>query len=359
MIVCGTAPARVTRAETERRKRLGMALYSARFGIDLGTANTVVCRPGGTIVLNEPSVMAVRTNGSGGSPVRVGREARELVGRTPAGLTTVRPIRDGVITDLQSARSFIVAILRRAMRYPWERLRPRAAVGVPAGATSLERRALIEAVEEAGVSRIDLVPEPIAGAIGCGIDPLQPHAHMVVDVGGGTAEVSAFCFGGILTTRSCRIAGDEMTLALLQYLRQEHQLIVGEITCEDVKVRLRDAATEGQPLVVEGRDVVSSRPRLLSLDAGDVAEALRPTVDGIVEALTGCLEDLPPQAVGDIMHEGVIAFGGGSLLAGFEQRLEEEFGFSVQHAARPLTCVAEGAAMVTTLPSVIAAYSAG
>ena len=178
------------------------------------------------------------------------------------------------------------------------------------------------------------MPEPIAGAIGCGIDPLQPRAHMVVDVGGGTAEVSAFCFGGILATRSCRIAGDEMTLALHQYLRQEHQLMVGELTAEDIKIRFRDAAAEGQPLVVEGRDVLSSRPRLITLDPKEIADALRPTVDGIVEALTGCLEDLPPQAVGDIMHEGVIAFGGGFLLAGFEQRLEEEFGFSVHHAER-------------------------
>ena len=148
-----------------------------------------------------------------------------------------------------------------------------------------------------------------------------------------------------------------MTLALLQYLRQEHQLMVGELTAEDIKIRLRDAAAEGQPLVIEGQDVLTSRPRLMTLDPREVTAALRPTVDGIVDALTGCLEDLPPQAVGDIMHEGVIAFGGGSLLAGFEQRLEEEFGFSVHHAARPLTCVAEGAALVVSMRSVIAAYS--
>jgi rod shape-determining protein MreB len=214
------------------------------------------------------------------------------MGRTPVGLTTVRPIRDGVITDLQSDRAFIVAILRMAMRHPWERIRLHAAVGVPAGATALEQRGLIE---EAGV----------------------------------------------LANRSCRVAGDEMTLALLQYLRQEHQLMVGELTAEDIKVRLRDAAAERQPLVIEGRDVLTSRPRLMTLDPRESPRALRPTVDGIVDALTGCLEDLPPQAVGDIMHEGVIAFGGGSLLAGFQQRLEEEFGFSVHHAARPLTCVAE------------------
>jgi len=334
-----------------------LTLFSRRFGIDLGTANTVVCRPGPRIILNEPSVMTVRANGHGPVPVRVGHEARELMGRTPVGLTTVRPIRDGVITDLQSARAFIVAILRMAMHHPWERIRLHAAVGVPAGATALERRGLIEAVEEAGVSRVDLIPEPVAGAIGCGIDPLLPRAHMVVDVGGGTAEVSAFCFGGILANRSCRVAGDEMTLALLQYLRQEHQLMVGELTAEDIKIRLRDATAEGQPLVIEGQDLLTSRPRLMTLDPREVTAALRPTVDGIVDALTGCLEDLPPQAVGDIMHEGVIAFGGGSLLAGFEQRLEEEFGFSVHHAARPLTCVAEGAALVVSMPSVIAAYS--
>lgn len=332
-----------------------MFRFSRGFGIDLGTANTVVCKPPRQIVLNEPSVMVMSANGSR-EPVLVGREARELMGRTPVGMVTVRPIRDGVITDLQTARAFIVAILRRAFRNPWERIRPHVVVGVPSGATSLERRALVEAVEEAGGGRVDLIPEPVAGAVGCGIDPLAPRAHMVVDVGGGTAEVTAFCFGGILASQSCRIAGDEMTIALHTYLRQEHQFLVGELTAEDLKMRLRAGDGNG-PLIVEGRDLVTGRPRMLSLDTAEVAEALKPTVDGIVEALATCLGEIPPQAVGDIMQDGVLAFGGGSLLRGFETRLEEVFGFRVHHAERPLTCVAEGAAALLDQPRVIAAFS--
>jgi rod shape-determining protein MreB len=334
-----------------------MDWYSGGYGIDLGTANTVVCKPPGTIVLDEPSVMVMSATGASREPILVGTQARELVGRTPVGMMTVRPIRDGVITDLQTARIFIVAILRRVSASRWERLRPRAVVGVPSGATSLERRALVEAVEEAGVRRVDLIPEPIAGAVGCGIDPLTPRARMVVDVGGGTAEVTAFCFGGILTSRSCRIAGDEMTVALHQFLRQEHSILVGELTAEDIKVRLRDVDGAVGSLVVEGRDLMTNRPKLVSLDTAEVAEALRPTVDGITEALGACLEDLPPQAVGDIMQDGVLAFGGGSLLQGFEARLEEVFGFSVHHAARPLTCVAEGAAALLGQRGVISAFA--
>ncbi|MFN2568423.1 MAG: rod shape-determining protein [Candidatus Dormibacteria bacterium] len=329
---------------------------SAGLGIDLGTANTVVCRPPGRIILNEASVMVTPSDNGRSPAVLVGSAARELIGRTPVGMTAVRPVRDGVITDLQTARAFIIAILRQVPRRPWERLRPRAVVGVPAGATSLERRALIEAVEEAGVGHVDLLPEPIAGAVGCGLDPLAARASMVVDVGGGTAEVTAFCFGGILATRSCRVAGDEMTVALYQYLRQEHQLLVGELTAENLKMRLRDPARGAEPLVIEGRDVVSGRPRLYTLVPAEAAEALRPTVDGIIETLALCLSELPPQAVGDIMSDGVLAFGGGSLLQGFEERLEEAFGFPVGLADRPLTCVAEGAATVLGLPRVVAAY---
>lgn len=335
----------------------GLHWFSSGFGIDLGTANTVVCRPSGAVVLNEPSVMVLRTDDHR-QAVLIGSAARQLVGRTPVGLTTVRPIRDGVITDLETARAFIVSILRSVTRRPWERLHPRAVVGVPSGATSLEKRALVEAVEEAGVGRVDLVPEPIAGAVGCGLDPLSRRAHLVVDIGGGTAEATAFCFGGILANQSSRIAGDEMTVALHQHLRQQYHLLVGELTAEELKMRLRQPADGPGPLVVEGRDLVSGKPALVTLDPDEVTEALKPTVDGIIEALAACLSELPPQAVGDIMQDGILAFGGGSLLSGFEQRLEEAFGFSTRHSQRPLTCVAEGAAAMLGQADIVAAFAA-
>ena len=330
-----------------------MDWISGGFGIDLGTANTVVCRPGRGIVLNEPSVMLVHSR-NGRQPAAVGAAARELVGRTARGLVAVRPMRDGVITDLEAARTYIVAILHRVTRRPWERVRPRAVIGVPAGATALERRALVEAAEEAGIGRANLIPEPIAGALGSGLDPLTPRAHMVVDVGGGTAEVTGFCFGDILTTRSCRMAGDEMTLALRQYLRQEHQIVVGELTAEDMKVRVLEEADRS--LIVEGRDAVTGRPRLVTVQAGEVPDAIRPTSDGIVQILAACLEDLPPQAVGDIMRNGLLAFGGGTLLNGFGRALEDAFGFPVRIAERPLTCVAEGAAECLRRGEVLRAF---
>ncbi len=326
------------------------------FGIDLGTANTVVCQGQRGVVLDEPSVMAVRTDQRGRrvKPVMVGNAARSLMGRCPLGLMTVRPLRDGVIVDLEAARSYIVGVLSRITEHPWQRIRPRAVIGVPGGATSLERRALVEAADEAGIRRVRLLPEPIAGALGCGLDPLEARAHMVVDVGGGTAEVTAFCYGGILAHRSCRVAGDEMTLALFQYLRTEHQLIVGELTAEDVKCRA--GADPSTSLVAQGMDAATGRPRLVTLGISEVVEALRPTVDTILATLVSCLEDLPPQAANDILDSGVVAFGGGSLLRGFDKLLEDSFAFPVRLADRPLTCVAEGAAAAMHRGDVLAAF---
>lgn len=322
-------------------------------GIDLGTANTVVAQPQHGIVFNEPSVMLVRTE-QPYEAVLVGHEARELIGRTPRGFETIRPLRDGVIIDLRLARAFIVAIIRKARPGWWNIIRPRAVIAVPVGATALERRALLEVAHEAGLRKVALVPEPVAGALGSGVNPVEPRAHLVVDIGGGTAEITGFCFGGVLTHRSCRTAGDELTQALYQHLRVEHHIIVGELTAEDVKVRL-DAEDE-PPLVVEGRDAATGRARLVTLNTDEVMDALRPTTTEIVNTLTSCLEDLPAQAVGDVMSEGVLAIGGGSMLRGFTALLEEAFGFPVKLADRPLTCVAEGASACLQQSEVVAAY---
>ncbi|AYY15482.1 rod shape-determining protein [Actinobacteria bacterium YIM 96077] len=323
------------------------------FGVDLGTANTVVVQPKRGIVFDEPSVMLARAD-EPTVPILVGEDARQLIGRTPVGFQTVRPLQDGVIVDLESARSFIVAILRKARQHVWSGLRRRAVIGVPTGATTLECRALLEAGHEAGLRKVALLPEPVAGALGSGIDPLEPRAHLVVDVGGGTAEITGFCYGGILASRTCRVAGDELTRTLSQYLRSEHQLVVGDLTAENLKVAM-DALAD-PPLIVEGRDGATGRARLVTLENDEVKEALRTTVDEIVQTLTSCLEDLPAQAVGDIMSHGVLAIGGGALMSGFTQLLEEHFGFPVKLADRPLTCVAEGASVAMMHPEVLAAY---
>ncbi len=325
-------------------------------GIDLGTANTVVCHVRRGVVLNEPSVMLEAVASRKHKPVAVGRKAHELIGRVPPGLTALRPFQDGVVGDLDLARAYIAAILHRVGVSRWKRPRPRVALCMPVGATALERRALLEAAEEAGIGKTALIPEPVAGAVGSGVDPLAPRTHMVVDVGGGTAEVSAFSYGGLLAQRSSRLAGDEMTLAVYQYVREQHQVIVDQVVAEDLKIR---ASTEDAPsLVVKGTDAATGRGRLLTVAVEEVSEAVRPVMDAIVQTLTACLDDLSARAVADVMDDGILAIGGGSLLVGFEKRMEAAFGFEVCLSAHPLTCVAEGAARALALPGVLDAYGA-
>lgn len=324
--------------------------------IDLGTANTVVCSTENKVLLDEPSVMALRFDG-GRRPVVVahGREAQAMVGRAPEGVEVIHPLEDGVITDLETTRRFLREILQGIAPSWWQRRRLSVIMGVPAGASSLERRALLEAAEEAGIGRAQLVLEAVAGAVGCGVDPLKARTHMVIDVGGGTSEVAAFGSGGVLAYRSCPLAGAEMTLAVYQYLREQHQLVVGELVAEEVKIRASEEP--GPSLPVEGQDAATGRARVVNLAVEEVAEAVTPVVDEIIQTLTACLEDLPPQSVSDVMAEGMIAVGGGCLLPGFDKCLQDAFGFPVLLAERPLTCVAEGAARCLARPEVLAAYA--
>ncbi|HEY6795225.1 MAG TPA: rod shape-determining protein [Kineosporiaceae bacterium] len=325
------------------------------FGIDLGTANTVVCNDVQGIVYDQPSVLLRRGHGRRrGGVVAVGREAAELLGRVPAGVVALRPLQDGVITDLEVARAYLRAVIHRAVRSPWRRSHSRVAIGVPTGATELERRALLEAADEAGLRKTVAIDEPIAGALGCGIDPLERRVHMVVDVGGGTAEVVAFCFGGILTSRSCRVAGDEMTLAVFRHLREHHHLVVGEQTAEDAKIRI-GFETEAS-FVVPGRDAGTGRARLVTVPVDEILELLAPIVDTIVQTLAACLDDLPPAAAGDVLADGVVAFGGAALTRSLDQRLERALGFPVKVAENPLSCVAEGASMSLRSPRLAGAF---
>lgn len=327
----------------------------SEFGIDLGTANTVVCDDVQGIVYDEPSVLLRRGRGGRrGGIVAVGREAAQLLGRVPAGVVAMRPLQDGVITDLETARAYLRTVVHRAIHNPWRRSRSRVAIGVPSGATELERRALLEAADEAGLRRTIAIDEPIAGALGCGIDPMDRRVHMVVDVGGGTAEVIAFCFGGILTSRSCRVAGDEMTVAVFRHLREHHHLVVGEQTAEDVKTRI---GLETEPsVIVPGRDAGTGRARLVTVPVAEIVELLQPITETIIQTLAACLDDLPPEAAGDVLADGVVAFGGAALTRGFDQRLERAFGFPVKVAENPLSCVAEGAARSLRSPQVADAY---
>jgi rod shape-determining protein MreB and related proteins len=322
-------------------------------GIDLGTANTVVSDARRGIVYDEPSVMLLRQGGARRRQVQtVGREAADLLGRAPSRFAAVRPLHDGVVTDLEGARLYLKAVLERAGRRAWNPVR--AVIGVPADSTALETRALLEAAQEAGIRPVTALDDSVAGAVGCGVDPLERRVHMVVDVGGGTAEAVAFCFGGVLAQRTSKVGGDEMTVAVARYLREHHQLHLGQLEAERVKVF--SAQEQNGPLVVHGRDGASGRPRLATVQAAEVAEAVRPVVSEVVRALTSCLDDLPPQALADVLAEGVLVFGGASLVNGFTQQLENELGLPVKLAEEPLTCVAEGAARALRNRALLAAY---
>jgi rod shape-determining protein MreB len=310
-------------------------------GIDLGTSTTVVAHARRGVLLDEPSVMVLRRDGGRRQKVfAVGQEAADLLGRTPARFTPVRPLADGAITDLETARRYLRAVLRTT----GSRLRAtprRAVLAVPVGSTALEHRALLEAAEEAGLRPARALDAAIAGAVGCGIDPMERRVHMVVDVGGGTAEAAAFCFGGVLAHRTTRLAGDEMTLAVSRYVQEQHHLVVGELEAEQLKIR--SAADDG-PLVVQGRDAATGRPRLATVQSAEVADAVRPLVEEIVHTLSGCLEDLAPQALGDVLADGVLVFGGASLVQGLEKELERGLGLPITLVDEPRTCVATGGA---------------
>ena len=343
--------------DTRTNGRESKGVSGKGISIDLGTANTLVWDAENGMLYNQPTMMALSFNGGRHSDViGVGETAEELVGRSPDGVEVVRPVRNGVITDLETTRRFLREILSDIAPTWLQRRRLAVVIGVPAGATALERRALLEAAEEAGIGRAHLLPEPVCGAVGCGVDPLAPRAHLVVDVGAGTSEVAAFGAGGMLTYRSSPVAGDEMTLALHQYIRHEHQLVVGELQAEQAKIR---AFSDPSPsMVVEGRDAVSGKARVVNLSPEEVAEAVAPVSDEILSVLTGCLDDLPPQSVSDIMAEGVIIVGGASLVPGFNKRVEDAFGVAALPAEEPLSRVAEGGARCLANPDILSAYSA-
>lgn len=323
-------------------------------GIDLGTTNTVICDLDEGVVLQEPSVMLVDSTTARPRVVAVGQQAHELIGRAPITVETVRPVRDGVITDLETARTYLRILLARLAPRPWQRSRLRVVLCCPVGTTALERRALLETADEAGITHLTALDEPIAGAIGCGIDPLQPRAHLVVDLGGGTAEATAFCFGGILAHRCCRVAGDEMTVAVTHHLRVHHQLMVGGLTAEHLKIQT--GHTDEPTLAVQGRDAATGRPRVARIAPTEVNEVLQPVIATIVQTLSGCLDELPPRTVGDVLAEGITLFGGAALVSGFTGALERAFGFPVKLGDRPLTCVAEGAAAALRNPTLLSAY---
>ncbi len=314
-------------------------------GIDLGTANTLVYLRGVGIIIREPSVIA---RSSDGRVLTVGEGAKRMIGRTPAYITATRPLRGGVIAEFETTTAMLAYFIKRAARKRLM-LRPRVIIGTPVGATVVERRALVEASLKAGARSAQLIEEPMAAALGVGLPIAEPVASVVVDIGGGRTQVAVISLGGTVTSRSIRIAGDEMDEAILEYVRRTHNLLIGERTAEEVKIALgaafpldREEATKD----VRGRDLVSGLPRTLRMSAGEIREALAQPVQAIVDAVRVTLERTPPELAADILTRGVVLVGGGALLRGIDRLLTEETGMPVSISRDPLSAVALGTGVV-------------
>lgn len=319
-----------------------MSFIGRDMAVDLGTANTLVYVRGRGIVLNEPSVVAINTNTGG--ILAVGSEAKKMIGRTPGNIVAVRPLKDGVIADFEITermlRYFILKIHKR--RYL---ARPRVVVCVPSGITGVERRAVIEAATQAGARQVHIIEEPMAAAIGAGLPVHEATGNMVVDIGGGTTEVAVISLGGIVTAQSIRVAGDELDNAIIQHIKKEYSLLLGERTAESIKLTIGSAfaVDDEEHTEIRGRDLVSGLPKTVVVSAAEVRKAIEEPVNAIVDAVKTTLDKCPPELSGDIMDRGIVLAGGGALLRGLDERLRSETGMPIHIAESPLDCVALGA----------------
>jgi rod shape-determining protein MreB len=309
--------------------------------VDLGTANTLVYVRGEGIVLNEPSVVAV--NVKDGRPVAVGTEAKRMIGRTPAHIQAIRPLKDGVIADFDICEKMLRYFIQKVHQRRWSK--PRMVICVPSGVTPVEQRAVQEAAEFAGARKpAYIIEEPMAAAIGAGLPVQEPTGNMIVDIGGGTTEVAVISLGGVVTSQSVRIGGDELDDAIIAFIKKEYSLALGERTAEEVKMALGSAWPLEQELHAEirGRDLVTGLPKTIVTTTEEIREALEEPVSAIVDAVKVTLDKTPPELAADIMEQGIVLAGGGALLNGIDARLEHETGMPIVIAANPLYAVAIG-----------------
>jgi rod shape-determining protein MreB len=310
--------------------------------VDLGTANTLVYVRGRGVLLNEPSVVALSTQTR--EILAVGSEAKRMLGRTPDNITAIRPMKDGVIADFESTEQMLRIFIQQVHRRRYF-AKPRLVICVPSGITSVEQRAVKEAGYQAGARRVYIIEEPMAAAIGAGLPVHEATGNMVVDVGGGTTEVAVISLGGIVTSLSVRIAGDDLDQAIISWFKKEYSLMLGERSAEDVKTTLGSAfpMTSEPEAEVRGRDLVSGLPRTVTVSSAEVRQALEEPLHGIVDAVRTTLDKTPPELAGDIMDRGLVLTGGGALLRGLDERLRHETGMPVHVAHEPLHSVAMGA----------------
>ncbi|WP_312473064.1 rod-share determining protein MreBH [Neobacillus sp.] len=313
-------------------------------GIDLGTANILVYNKNKGITLNEPSVVAIDTRTK--NVVAVGLDAKEMIGKTPEKIVAIRPLKDGVIADFDVTTEMLKHVMRKATKKIGFAVRkPNVVVCIPSGSTSVERRAIHDAVKNAGAKKISLIEEPVAAAIGAGLPVDEPVANVVVDIGGGNTEVAIISFGGVVACHSIKIGGDRLDDDIIQFVRKEYNLLIGERTAEKIKMEIGYALIDHEELFIDvrGRDLVSGLPKTINLSSYEIRNALKEALQHILEAIRATLEDCPAELSGDIVDRGVILTGGGSLMNGMEEWLSEEIFVPVQLAPNPLESVAIGA----------------
>jgi rod shape-determining protein MreB len=321
-----------------------LGFFSNDLAIDLGTANTLVYAKGRGIVSSEPSVVAVQTDNRGVDRVRsVGKEAKEMLGRTPGSIRAVRPLKDGVIADFEIAEAMLRYFIQRAHNRS-TLLRPRIVISVPSGITEVEKRAVRESALSASAREVFLLEEPMAAAIGAGLPITEPSGNMIIDIGGGTTEVAVISLAGVVYANSVRVGGDKMDEAILSYIKRKYNLLIGERTAERIKIEVGTAypADEVRTMFVKGRDLVAGVPKTLEVNTEDVREALMEPVNAIIEATKIALERTPPELAADIADKGIVLTGGGALLENLDVLLREETNLPIMLAEDPFTAVVMG-----------------
>ncbi len=318
--------------------------FSTDIGIDLGTCNTLVYIRGKGIVASEPSVVAVERGTK--KVVAVGEEAKRMLWKTPGDIIAIRPLRDGVIADLETTEKMIRYFISKVLQRRWF-VKPRMVIGVPSCITDVEKRAVIESAEKAGAREVRVIDESLAAAIGANIPIFEPAGHMICDIGGGTSEISVISLGGMVVTNAIRLGGDEFDEAIIKHVRTVHNLIIGEGTAEELKKRIGNATADKkiEKMEIKGTDAITGLPRRLEIDSVEVRDALQEPINAIVEEIKRTLGQTPPELAADIVERGIVLTGGGSMLKGFDVLISNETGVPVFRAEDPMNCVAIGAGM--------------
>lgn len=321
-------------------------LFSNDIGIDLGTANTLVYLRDHGIVINEPSVVAL--NKKTGTVVAIGAQAKQMIGRTPGHVTAVRPLVDGVISNFEVTEELLAYLISKANAISKKSVRPRVVVGVPSGITSVETRAVYDAAKNAGAREVFIVEEPMAAAIGINLPIKDPVGSMIIDIGGGTTDIAVISLGGIVRSKNLHIAGDRMNNDVINYVRDEFRVLIGERTAESVKIAIGSAIKGSSPMeaVIRGRDLVTGLPREVVVTDSDIRDALASSISGLIDAVKEVVETTPPEVLSDVMSRGIILVGGGALLRGLDTVLSQALNVPIYVANDPLTAVARGAGIV-------------